>query len=83
MKMPYTEALLKSIPTVEARPAGRLPVIEGRLPDPTDRPAGCGFAPRCSYAQTKCHDDHPPLIDAGNGHLYRCWFPLAAPARRS
>ncbi len=83
MKMPYTEALLKSIPTVEARPAGRLPVIEGRLPDPTNRPAGCGFAPRCAYAQTKCHEDHPPLVDAGNGHLYRCWFPLAAPARRS
>jgi oligopeptide/dipeptide ABC transporter ATP-binding protein len=83
MKMPYTEALLKSIPTVEARPAGRLPVIEGRLPDPTDRPVGCGFAPRCSYAQAKCREDHPPLVDAGNGHLYRCWFPLAAPTRRS
>jgi len=83
MKMPYTEALLKSIPTVERRHDGRLPVIDGRLPDPTDRPTGCGFAPRCSYAQSRCHEDHPPLEDLGNGHLYRCWFPLGPPTRRS
>jgi oligopeptide/dipeptide ABC transporter ATP-binding protein len=76
MKMPYTEALLKSIPKIDGPAHARLPVIDGRLPDPTDRPAGCGFAPRCTYAQAKCHSDHPPLEDAGDGHLYRCWFPL-------
>jgi oligopeptide/dipeptide ABC transporter ATP-binding protein len=76
MKMPYTEALLKSIPKIDMKSGQRLPVIEGRLPDPTDRPAGCGFASRCSYVQAKCTTEHPPLVDAGNGHLYRCWFPL-------
>ncbi len=76
MKMPYTEALLKSIPNIEMKGGTRLPVIEGRLPDPTDRPAGCGFAARCSYVQAKCTAEHPPLVDAGNGHLYRCWYPL-------
>ena len=76
MKMPYTEALLKSIPKIDMKSGQRLPVIEGRLPDPTDRPAGCGFASRCSYVQAKCTAEHPPLVDAGNGHLYRCWFPL-------
>nr|MBU6203274.1 ABC transporter ATP-binding protein [Acidobacteriota bacterium] len=76
MKMPYTEALLKSIPKIDIKSGQRLPVIEGRLPDPTDRPAGCGFASRCSYVQAKCTAEHPPLVDAGNGHLYRCWFPL-------
>lgn len=76
MKMPYTEALLKSIPTIHMQSGARLQVIEGRLPDPTDRPAGCGFAARCSYVQAKCTAEHPPLVDAGNGHLYRCWFPL-------
>jgi oligopeptide/dipeptide ABC transporter ATP-binding protein len=76
MKMPYTEALLKSIPKINGPAQARLPVIEGRLPDPTDRPPGCGFAARCTYVQDKCRNEHPELQDAGNGHLYRCWFPL-------
>lgn len=76
MKMPYTEALLKSIPKIDMKSGERLQVIEGRLPDPTDRPNGCGFAARCSYVQAKCTAEHPPLLDSGNGHLYRCWFPL-------
>jgi oligopeptide/dipeptide ABC transporter ATP-binding protein len=76
MKMPYTEALLNSIPNIEMKSGARLKVIEGRLPNPVDRPKGCGFVTRCTYAKQKCHDEHPPLVDAGNGHLYRCWFPL-------
>jgi oligopeptide/dipeptide ABC transporter ATP-binding protein len=76
MKMPYTKALLDSIPNIEMKSGARLKVIEGRLPNPVDRPKGCGFVTRCTYAQQKCHDEHPPLIDSGNGHLYRCWYPL-------
>jgi oligopeptide/dipeptide ABC transporter ATP-binding protein len=76
MKMPYTQALLNSIPKIDMKSGSRLQVIEGRLPNPVDRPKGCGFVTRCTYAQQKCHDEHPPLVDAGNGHLYRCWFPL-------
>ncbi|NBR76033.1 MAG: ABC transporter ATP-binding protein [Actinobacteria bacterium] len=76
MKMPYTRALLESIPNIEMKSGARLKVIEGRLPNPVDRPKGCGFVTRCTYAQQKCHDEHPPLVDAGNGHLYRCWYPL-------
>ncbi len=82
MKMPYTEALLKSIPKIDAPTEKRLPVIEGRLPNPTDRPAGCGFASRCSYVQDKCRQDRPELEDAGNGHLYRCWYPLGSTISR-
>ena len=76
MRMPYTEALLKSIPKIDMPSQKRLQVIEGRLPDPTDRPAGCGFAARCMYVQPKCLAEHPPLINDGDDHLYRCWFPL-------
>lgn len=76
MKMPYTEALLNSIPKITMQSGAKLHVIEGRLPDPTQRPSGCGFAARCTYVQAKCTAEHPPLVDAGNGHLYRCWFPL-------
>jgi len=76
MKMPYTEALLNSIPRLETPTGSRLPVIEGRLPDPTKEVAGCAFADRCPYVSEKCRAEKPPLVDAGDGHLYRCWFPI-------
>ena len=76
LHMPYTEALLKSIPRLDTPTGKRLPVIDGRLPDPTTREPGCSFAPRCPYVQSKCTAEHPELVDDGNGHLYRCFFPL-------
>lgn len=76
MKMPYTEALLKSIPRLETPTGSRLPVIEGRLPDPTKDEPGCPFANRCPYVTDKCRAEKPPLTDGGNNHFYRCWFPL-------
>lgn len=76
MRMPYTQALLQSIPKVDHPSGKRLLVIAGRLPDPTDRGAGCSFAPRCQYVQAKCHTDHPPLEADPDGHLFRCWFPI-------
>jgi len=75
MKMPYTKALLTSIPTVDMPSGRRLPVIEGRLPDPVNRPAGCAFAERCSFVTDKCRTEHPPLVTEGN-HSWRCWHPL-------
>ena len=76
MKMPYTEALMKSIPRLETPTGTRLPVIEGRLPDPTKNEPGCPFASRCPYVTEKCLAEKPPLIDGGGGHFYRCWFPI-------
>jgi peptide/nickel transport system ATP-binding protein len=76
MKMPYTEALLKSIPRLETPTGTRLPVVEGRLPDPTKDEPGCAFANRCEYVQDKCRAEKPPLKDDGDDHFYRCWFPL-------
>lgn len=76
MKMPYTEALLKSIPRMDLPSGQKIPVIAGRLPDPTQPEPGCAFAPRCQYATDKCRAEQPPLVDMGNGHSYRCFFPI-------
>jgi len=76
MKMPYTEALLKSIPRMDMPSGQKIPVIAGRLPDPTQPEPGCAFAPRCQYATDKCRAEQPPLVDMGNGHSYRCFFPI-------
>jgi peptide/nickel transport system ATP-binding protein len=51
MAMPYTEALLKSIPRITNPSHSRLLAIEGRPPDLIHPPAGCPFSPRCPYAQ--------------------------------
>jgi oligopeptide/dipeptide ABC transporter ATP-binding protein len=76
MAMPYTEALLRSMPRIANPSHTRLLSIEGRPPDLLHPPAGCPFAERCPYAQDKCHTDKPPLVEATPGHSYACWFPL-------
>jgi oligopeptide/dipeptide ABC transporter ATP-binding protein len=81
VKMPYTEALLRSIPRIEEPSHRRLAAIGGRPPVLVDPPVGCRFAPRCPYVQDKCREEAPPLREAATaGHVYRCWFPVAAPA---
>jgi oligopeptide/dipeptide ABC transporter ATP-binding protein len=80
MKMPYTEALVNSIPKIDYASHTRLEVIPGRPPDLIHPPAGCKFAPRCKYVQARCLEEEPPLREATTpGHVYRCWYPVGTP----
>jgi peptide/nickel transport system ATP-binding protein len=79
MKMPYTEALLSSIPKLGDATHTRLATIPGRPPNLISPPKGCKFAPRCAYAQDKCMEEEPPLVEVTPGHEYRCWFPVGTP----
>jgi peptide/nickel transport system ATP-binding protein len=80
MRMPYTEALVNSIPKLEHHSHTRLDSIPGRPPDLVNPPKGCNFAPRCRYAQPRCIEEEPPLVEAETkGHFYRCWFPVGTP----
>jgi peptide/nickel transport system ATP-binding protein len=79
MKMPYTEALLSSIPKLGDATHTRLATIPGRPPDLVNPPTGCKFAPRCAYAQDRCREEEPPLVETTPGHEYRCWFPVGTP----
>ena len=79
MKMPYTEALMRSIPRIESPSHSRLSAIGGRPPDLVHPPAGCRFAPRCPYAQPRCEAEAPELQEIGaSGHFYRCHFPVGS-----
>jgi oligopeptide/dipeptide ABC transporter ATP-binding protein len=79
MKMPYTEALLRSIPKLEQPSHTRLSIIGGRPPNLIFPPPGCKFAPRCPYAQERCHVEEPPLIEAEDPrHVYSCWYPVGS-----
>jgi peptide/nickel transport system ATP-binding protein len=83
VRMPYTEALLRSVPRLENASHTRLSVIGGRPPDLIAPPEGCRFAPRCPYAQERCRIEQPPLIEADTpGHYYRCWYPVGTDAGR-
>jgi peptide/nickel transport system ATP-binding protein len=83
MKMPYTEALVKSIPLIANPSHTRLQAISGRPPDLANPPQGCRFAPRCVYAQQRCLEEDPPLRPAGSSdHLFACWFPVGTPEGR-
>jgi len=81
VKMPYTEALLKSIPRFEQPSHTRLDAIPGRPPNLLSPPPGCNFAPRCRYVQQRCLTEEPPLESAGD-HAWRCWYPVGSDANR-
>jgi oligopeptide/dipeptide ABC transporter ATP-binding protein len=71
---PYTAALLKAVPRVEARLAEGLTAIEGRPPDLALKPAGCAFHPRCAQRRIICSVEQPPSIVTGPGREARCWL---------
>ncbi|MEI7859904.1 MAG: ABC transporter ATP-binding protein [Acidimicrobiales bacterium] len=76
-KMPYTKALMDSIPRLADPSGARLNAIGGRPPDLIHPPTGCRFSPRCQYAQDKCREIEPPLRTVGSpDHLFACWYPL-------
>lgn len=58
---PYTEGLFNAIPSIGHRKS-RLQSIPGLMPDPSDLPQGCAFAPRCSYATEVCLQQVPKDI---------------------
>jgi dipeptide transport system ATP-binding protein len=76
---PYTAALLAAMPE---RSTGetRLATIPGVVPGLYDRPRGCLFAPRCTYATAQSCQTRPQTRPWGGGQV-RCHFPLGDPQR--
>ena len=76
---PYTAALMAALPE---RAAGeqRLATIAGVVPGVHDRPQGCLFAPRCTYATDHSRAVRPELRDWLGGQV-RCHYPLGDPQR--
>jgi peptide/nickel transport system ATP-binding protein len=70
---PYTEALIASAPS--RNPPGQpLAQINGAAPSPLTAPSGCRFRDRCPRATDICAT--PPLVDAEDGHRWRCFHPV-------
>jgi len=76
-KHPYTWALLRSIPRLDADRHEPLKPIEGLPPNLVDLPSGCAFHPRCAFKIEKCSRDVPALQRVGDTQLSACWVTQA------
>ena len=62
-KHPYTKALLRSIPKVDAPRSSRLLSIRGTVPEPFAVVPGCPFHPRCdAMIDGRCNVGAPPTL---------------------
>ena len=69
---PYTKGLLGAIPDPDSTTLW-LEQIEGVMPDPTARPSGCTFHPRCRAMHDRCKKEHPHLRPYGLTQA-ACWL---------
>jgi oligopeptide/dipeptide ABC transporter ATP-binding protein len=72
-KHPYTLGLLNSVPRLDEKERTRLEAIEGLPPDLIDLPEGCAFAPRCRFANERCLQEAPILVEAADEHMSACF----------
>lgn len=77
---PYTWALMRSIPRIDAEEQEDLYALYGTPPDLILPLSGCPFADRCDYAMQVCRQAQPPQTDFSSDHHCFCWLhhPLAA-----
>ena len=76
----YTQALLRSMPTLEQDRGAGLATIPGTPPALIGLPPMCRFAPRCQFAADDCRAMDPPLAQTGPGHEFSCFHPAEAEA---
>jgi len=69
---PYTQGLLKAVPTLQTERSKPLQTIEGTVPPLHALPPGCPFDPRCEFRVEECARDLPPLVEVTAEHFARC-----------
>ncbi|WP_413378231.1 ABC transporter ATP-binding protein [Alkalihalobacillus sp. 1P02AB] len=72
-KHPYTQGLIQSIPQIGQR-VETLFSIPGNVPQPSDMPQGCKFAPRCNQVMSICSTKEPPLTTQADRRRCSCWL---------
>jgi peptide/nickel transport system ATP-binding protein len=69
---PYTMALMACVPKLTGDSLAK--GIPGRVPDYTQPPKGCRFAPRCPHAESTCREQKPVHREIVSGHYASCHF---------
>ncbi|MBR0368832.1 MAG: ABC transporter ATP-binding protein [Clostridia bacterium] len=74
---PYTRFLLDAVlqPDPTLRDAERA-LLVGEVSSPVNPPSGCRFHPRCPFADARCRQEQPDLVEMAPGHLCACHHPL-------
>lgn len=70
----YTKALLSAVPIADPQieKERKRILLKGDIPSPVDAPGGCTFYSRCPYADARCYEKRPELLEAGSGHMVAC-----------
>jgi oligopeptide/dipeptide ABC transporter ATP-binding protein len=75
---PYSTALIAAIPVPDPGASPIAPLAQGDVPSPVNIPSGCRYHPRCPYAERRCTEEEPPLVELATGHHAACHFPGVA-----
>src|SRR4051812_30155209 len=59
---PYTQALLRAMPSMDPDRRTQAPPLSGDPPNPINPPSGCRFRTRCAFAEEVCARVSPALI---------------------
>ncbi len=74
--MPYSWALLRSLPRLDTAGEVRLLPIQGAPPSLIFLPKGCNFNPRCPFVKDECYEVDPDLYEKKPGHTAACILSL-------
>jgi peptide/nickel transport system ATP-binding protein len=69
---PYTQALLRAMPSMDPDRRTEASLLTGDPPSPINPPSGCRFRTRCGFAEKICALASPPLDDIARGHQVAC-----------
>ncbi len=70
---PYTQGLMRSIPSLDTDRGTALSTIEGTVPGLRALPSGCRFHPRCPHQVERCREAVPPPSAVGPDHEAACY----------
>jgi len=77
---PYTQALLRSVPSMDPDHRTQTPPLAGDPPNPINPPSGCRFHPRCAQARPECALQVPLLRGDAAAHPVACLlYPASHP----
>lgn len=69
---PYTKALLSAVPIPSLDVKKSRIVLEGDVPSPINKPAGCAFHNRCPQCCEICRHEEPKSVEVAPGHIVAC-----------